>query len=423
MKKQLDIGYDPSSLSWTFEGEGKLPRTAVITNEYALIGEGAIRLLNAAKRTSGSGATNAHRVSSIRLLAKAVNKYARGSTSAQEWAAALQQFLSTDKGTSEQAKWSDFNHALGLLKEVARYDNAPFFTNNPFSRRVHAPHAIATEDEHEQITKQVRADIYQYVSRFRSPPPEHVPFITEARAIWLSSGFFLVGDSIKTRFLFRRWKRATSLTPRDLWSYLYPTAVELAPFLLYFVQTFAANPDSIALMRRDAARPYLHPANGKIQILQLEKPRAGSIRPYPIRDTTTLSLGWTYRALLDVTQALVDFAEPNHKNFAFLAASDKRLVRPLLGRLRQDGIRGYLTSRNLKDVTLQAIRPSRAVNDYRKNRDIFRTQRLLNHASASMSIDYLDRHLTADTDAEIICDVQSDDAPSSEEGGSTNERT
>jgi hypothetical protein len=138
----------------------------------------------------------------------------------------------------------------------------------------------------------------------------------------------------------------------------------------------------------------------------LEKPRAGSIEPYLLRSSATLSVSWLIRAVLDATQPIVEMALPEHREYAFLAGTSMNNVRPLLGKLRTNGVRQFQIRMGLDPVTLPELRQSRGIAEYNRTKNVFRVKRLLNQASIKTTLGYLDEHLTSQTDGIAIAEVQ-----------------
>jgi hypothetical protein len=373
------------------------------------MGDRFIALLNAAKRlsTHGAGTTRMHKVAALRRIAKAVATYSSPASPPQQWLTALETYLRHDEDCGDTTRWTYFNHGSAIISEAARFEGTSVRSVNPFKRRRLRRVEVVHEAEVERLLRRAKSDVFAYVTRFRNPPTEHVPYIQRGRDLWLSLGALSVMNFAGVRSLSDEWREASNLPFQHLQSYLYPSPLDLAPFLLLIGNALAGNPDSISLMRRDAAEPFTHPAYGPCYKLQLEKPRAGSIAPYLIRNKTTLSVGWLIDAVLEITAPLVPLATARNRDLAFLAVtSPTSAVKPLTGALRVEAIRRYLVSKKLAKVTLKELRTYRGIAEYRKSGDVFRVKKLLNQASITTTLDYLEEHLIADVNEMIIANVQ-----------------
>ena len=279
---ELDIGYSKSSISWTYESEARRSRTSTFDDEHALMGDQFIALLNAAKRlaTHGAGATRVHKVHALRRIASAVSKYCSPAASPEDWLIAFSNYLRYDESTADTTRWAHFNHGSAIIAEFARSEGSDVHFRNPLKRRRVREIAITDESEIDQIVRQAKLDVFDYVNRWRAPPPEHGILIQKARELWQSGVRLSVKNSAEARLLSKEWRAFTTLPFQTLISYVYPSPADLAPFLLAIGIPLAGNPDTISLMRRDAIVPFIHPAYGSCYKLQLEKPRAGSIEPY-----------------------------------------------------------------------------------------------------------------------------------------------
>jgi hypothetical protein len=407
---RLDIGYDPSSLSWTFVGPHKVMKTCSFESEHSLVGERAIRLLNAAKRISqyDSGATIQGIVGAIRKCVAAICTYAANSDSPEEWAAALAMHLRSIESLAENSRWGVFDRANRVMSEVARYERKPYRVSNRFVQGRTTSPELVTQEHQATLVRCAKRDAWEYVKRFRSPVQDHVPFIEAARDLASrANGLFIITEPRSAEHrLYEKWCRTTKLGIRELTGYLYPSGEHLVSILILLVHELAGNADSVSLMRRDAMMPFVHPAYGECHKLTLEKPRAGSIGPYQLRGNGTLSVAWLINAVLETTQSVVEAALPAHRNYAFLINTGHGRVRPMIGYHRFFNVREYHKRIGLEPVTLPQLRHTRGIDEYNRTGDVFRVKRLLNQSSITTTLHYLDPLLTHDTNAAGIADVQ-----------------
>jgi hypothetical protein len=272
----------------------------------------------------------------------------------------------------------------------------------------------ATQDK---LLKHARADALRLYNEFIDPPVEYVPFIEEARALAEANGGFFPRCKGKlsrpieheANRLAQRAYRRCGMTVSKLMFYLHPAAADLMPFFILITHALAGNVDSVSMLRRDAMTPFENPLTGKRCKIVLEKPRAGGSLPdYQVADAGTLSVPWLFRAVLRMTEPLVPLARPELKHLLFISAIVQREVAPIVGLLRYNAMNIFLRTHSLPPVTLQAIRPTRLITDYKKHRDIFRTQAIARQKSPSTTILYLDHTLAQEADDVLIAGVQGD---------------
>jgi hypothetical protein len=406
----IDVGYG-SNLEWQWAAEDHLPRATSFQSQYDLIGDRLIDLLNATKRVSqyAPGTTTRTMIYTLRVIVAAVARYAPESHVVQDWSEALIRYLRDDDRKSERTRWGVANAARSILREVARAKRQEFAIRNPFDRYAKKRAPMPRGQEMEEVLRQAKRDVAAYVHRYRKPPAEHLPFIERAKAIAREAGGILpLSTSGPAKKLLKDWRNKTGLPLGFLTGYLYPSAKDLAPFLVLMTHALAANVDSIAYMRRDAITPFVHPAYGECHRLKLEKPRAGDISPYLLRGSGTMAVASLVKFVLEVTAPLVPIAEPEHRAFALLVvAQEKREVSLLLGVRRVNAIRKYLAKRGLSQFQLRSLRGARALDDFSKHRDPFRVRRLLKQRDIAVTLQYLDAEATYDADAALLADVQS----------------
>jgi hypothetical protein len=407
-----DQGYSASSLEWSYiDPHSRRPTTALFTNEHTAAGSCVIAILNAAKRKAqdGAWATIHNSVSTVRRCAAAISAHGGADGSPEDWADALERLL-RNSAISERSRWSEYNRGAPLFKEVARLRRAPFRRNNPFRRGVRHRTDVQFGDELKPLLDRARRDALSIANAFRNPPLDHVPFIEEAREM-LVDGLFIPGsvngarDKVTVR-LAERWRQKTGLTLRDLTMYLYPSTHHLIPFFILLTYALAGNVESVALMRRNAPISFVHPAYGPCFELRLDKPRAGEIAPYLVRDAGTLSVGWIIRTVLGMTDSLAQRTSDHNKNLVFLAATNHGNVISFTGHARADAMTSYLSKHNIPATTLKSLRSARGIEEYNRTRDPFRVQRVLNHLDFTQTIEYLNTRETEGGDAVAIADVQ-----------------
>ena len=407
----IDVGYG-RSVEWEWNGEDHLPRKTSFDPEHALIGDRLIDILNAAKRLYrySPGTTVRTMIYTLRVLATAMSRYARDSEVVQNWAEALIKHLSADEKKGQRTRWGTVNAASAVLKEVARAKRQEVTIRNPFDRYSRKRTVMPRGQEMDKVLQQARRDVAAYMQRCRKPPAEHARYVERAKAIARDAGGILPHSSSgEAQRLLQNWRKNTGLSLGYLTGYLYPSAKDLAPFLVLITHALAANVDSIAYMRRDAITSFVHPAYGECHSLKLEKPRAGDISPYLLRGSGTMSVASLIKFVLEMTSQLVRIAEPQHRIFAFLVvAEDKREVSLVLGVRRANAIRRYLAKNGLPSFQLRSLRGARAVDDFSKHRDPFRVRRLLKQRDVAVTLQYLDAESTYDADPALVADVQSE---------------
>lgn len=410
MLAKADLGYDQSAISWTHPTVNKSIRTTEFFTEYEQMGERFIALLNAAKRAEAHNSAAAIRnvIDGLRQLVRAIMTYSSADASPQEWLTAFAHALRVDGTAGSTTLNGYYKYGVTILRELARYENiAITIPANPYKRRKVTAVKFLEEAELERIVNKAKSDVYAYVLRFRSPNPDHVGYIEELRAMpFTRHGLGSRDKNSHKTPLYKRWREETGLQWSDLTSYVYPGLNELAPFLLVMGYQLAGNPDSVTFMLRNSITPMSHPIHGSCYKLDLEKPRSGTTQEFLIRNKVTLSIGWMVDAILELTQALVPYAHESHQKYAFLAMTAPGAAKPLVGGSRWKAIKNYLDTHDLPQVTLKALRTHRAVFDFNRHGDIFRTRRLLQHQELATSASYLDQALTHDRSDATIADLQ-----------------
>jgi hypothetical protein len=408
-----ELGYDLTSTTWTFVTPTRTLRTTKFQNEFALLGDRFIEILNAAKRPSAfsAGSTVMNKIHAVRKLTRAIATYCPTSADIEEWGDALSTLLATES-TSQRTKWGCASVANAILREIARYRGVHVVLTQQFSRKkaTVADEDTLNDNNVKALVGHAKRDALAILNAFRNPPAEHISFIDDAKRIaGNNNGLFPKrADDKEAYAITRKWIQATGLSSERLISYVHPLVDDLVPFLILLCYGLAGNPDSVALMRRDAMRTIEHPAYGECHELQLEKPRAGSILPYLIRDKTTLSTYWIVKSVLELTEHVAPLATVTNRNLAFLAfALNSRQPTPILEGFRANAIHRYMDRYSIPRITLVAIRKHRGLMDLEANGDPFRVKRLLNQSDFAITAQYLEQR-DALTDEISIADVQAE---------------
>ncbi len=414
MAEISDLGYDESSISWTWKSPQHQPRTTVFEKELALMGPHFLELLNAAKRLRSHGRPSSiqHAIGAIRRTSEAVAAHPDPKPSAPEnWANALEVLLRAS-ASSEHAKWATFNHASGIFREVARKRGYSLRLRNRFSRkRAITDIAIVQKDALGVIVSQARADALRYFNEFVSPDQEIADLLKDGAALARENRGVLPSSDEATgeigRFVRRCRKRGVSL--RKVERLMYATEKSIIPFLLLITYALAGNVDSVSLMRLDCMTSFVNPLLGRRRSLKLDKPRSGEIPPYSVAERGTLSTPWLIDAVRKMNESVRPYARPEDSNFLFLCVTGQGNIRVLHSSLRWDAFRRYIRDKCPSVPTTTAMRmfrPTRAINDYERHRDPWRTKDLLHHSSLSTTIPYLDNIVSREVDEVLVADSQ-----------------
>jgi hypothetical protein len=409
-----DLGYDESSISWTWKTPQNQIRTTVFEKELALMGPHFLELLNAAKRLRSHGRPNsiAHAITAIRRTSEAVAIHPDPKPSAPEnWANALEALLRAS-AASEHSKWGVFNHACGIFREVARKRGYSLRLRNRFSRkRATTDIAIVQKDALDAIISQARSDALRYFNEFVSPNQEIADLLKDGAALArencgvLPSSHDATGDI--RRFVLRCRKRGVSLSKVE--RLMYPTEKSIIPFMLLITYALAANVDSVSLMRRDCMTSFVNQILGRRRSIKLEKPRSGDIPPYSVAERGTLSTPWLIDAVRAMNESIRPYAAPEDNDFLFLCVTGRGNIRVLHSAARWDAFRRYIRDKcpSVPATTaMRMFRPTRAINDYERHRDPWRTKELLHHISLSTTIPYLDNIVSREVDEVLVAETQ-----------------
>jgi len=405
-----DIGYDPTSIEWTHKTYDLKSSTTIFQEEYNLLGDTLIEILNAAKRLRQHSAAHSisNAITAIRSLTRALALCPAKLSTIESWGTTLIEHLRARTDLAETTRSSIFSHAHPILAELARCRGERYRLRSPFSRRRFRPQSIIPASERAALINAAKAAALEIERSFRNPPEEFLPFIERARAL-VALGVRIERGPADPRVerLFREFRyktKRTNATP--LFLAAYPKADHLMPFLILLTYALAGNIDAVSLLRRDSLTKYDHPDFGECLKLDILKPRSGEAPlSYLVRDRGTLSVGWIIRTVMDLTDGMVKLAPRKLRNYAFLAGSGNE-VALLLGATRHRALKRFLRDNNLRHVLLNKLRVTRATEEMQKSRDPFRVTRLLHHRSPSSTFDYLQALEAALVDSETIADVQ-----------------
>lgn len=406
-----DIGYDRTSIEWTHKTFNLKSTTTIFQEEYDLLGDTLIEILNAAKRIRQHTAANSisNAITAVRSLTRALALSRAKLSTIESWATTLIEHLRARTDLAETTRASTFSHAHPILAELARCRGERYRVRSPFSRRRSKPQSIIPASERTALINAAKAAALEIERSFRNPPEEFLPFIDRARAL-VALGVRIergAGCDPRVDRLFREFRyktKRTNATP--LFLAAYPKANHLMPFLILLTYALAGNIDAVSLLRRDSLTKYDHPDFGECLKLDLLKPRSGEAPlSYLVRDRGTLSVGWIIRTVMDLTDGIAKLAPRKLRNYAFLAGSGNE-VALLLGASRHRALKRFLRDNNLKHALLNKLRVTRATEEMQKSRDPFRVTRLLHHRSPSTTFDYLQALEAALVDSETIADAQ-----------------
>jgi hypothetical protein len=181
-------------------------------------------------------------------------------------------------------------------------------------------------------------------------------------------------------------------SPMKLIGWYAPTSENyFTPFLILLLIRTAINVSSIYTLKRDCLKE--HPLPLGLTILRFSKPRAGPHSNKELSFPTRQANGAIdlIQFLLTYTQPWVEFASDAEKDSLFLYRSLHMGVRSpkSLAEICKEDLRRFIARHNLPAFTFNQLRPTIGTLLYLQTRDIFRVQRLLDHASVRKTIDYI----------------------------------
>jgi hypothetical protein len=180
--------------------------------------------------------------------------------------------------------------------------------------------------------------------------------------------------------------------PMKLIGWYAPTSENyFTPFLILLLIRTAINVSSIYTLKRDCLKE--HPLPLGLTILRFSKPRAGPHSNKELSFPTHQANGAIdlIQFLLTYTQPWVEFASDAEKDSLFLYRSQHMGVRSPknLAEICKEELGRFIARHNLPVFSFNQLRPTIATLLYLQTRDIFRVQRLLDHASVRTTIDYI----------------------------------
>lgn len=406
---------DRAQLLWTYQTLKRTKCTRDFTKEYRLYGDRFLELLEAARRKSlyASPCTVSGLTSGMLDIAKALRSHPPSGDAVKDWEASLLA-ATAQRRCSERSKHSIVAKANGVFIEVARARQEAFRSAvNPFKKQRSRDTLYISPAVLKLVIGCARKDALSYYNNFASPPSEYIPYLRQLRKVAHANGGFLpqvfrnhapLAKEVRRIFLSaRRREGIGSATLRRL---LYPSLVDLIPFVVLLVHAFAANVDSLAHLRRNQISRYSNPLTGLRLLVTLCKPRAGGeTEPYQVGIGGPLTTSWLIDAVTRLTSDVIKCAPEEHRAFLFLGVYRDKVLLMSAGN-RCCAFKEWLRKNDLPEMTLNALRPTRAIADYEKHHDVDRTRALLRQKSIGTTLLYLDHTLARETDDEIIARAQ-----------------
>lgn len=420
MSHDEDLGYSANSITWRSESPLLKDITYDFAPEYSTIGSRLIVLLNAAKRLYNFNrpGTVENAVISTRLIAAAIRVHSPAATTSLEWEVALKQQLACSEVT-EHTRHSKYKVAASILREVADFDERSVLkTNNPWSRDGSVPTPDAERALLEKLLAHAKAAALGYRRDFlgASTGPNSSLLAKAVRIATENGGQLpqVESDTKSARALKELLTRARPFKP-DItreWiaRHLYATTESLLPFFILLVYSLAGNVDALADVKRDCQRKRLHIVHGNRIEIEIDKPRAGRNLYYPVVDSGTFSVPWILDFIGQYTAPLVPLADPRYQDRLMLCETrGYNNIWPLSAIKLSSVFKTYLNDNDLAGpLTLNMLRPSRAVEHFHDTRDPFRVQQLLQQKNIADTMRYLDHPSVHGMDSEIIADAIDD---------------
>jgi integrase len=224
----------------------------------------------------------------------------------------------------------------------------------------------------------------------------------QARKRWKPAGFWksvanalyymVKVEGIKSTSVIngKSMKKYSHPKPETVIGWYAPTSDQyFIPFLVLLYLRTAINVTSIFKLKRDCLME--HPLPIGLTICKFTKPRSGARSNKELGFPTNQPNGAIdlIRFLLEYTNPWIKHASRSEKNSLFLYRCRMGGIRSARHGFTQRSLRRFIARNNLPHFSWDQLRPSIATMIYLQTRDIFRVQRLLNHASALTTIKYI----------------------------------
>ena len=411
--KFSNVGSNNPEVTWTFTSRNKHEVTRDFTKESRLYGPRFDELLDAARRLSlhAEVETAQHYQYAILTIGKALKKCAPTGESVKEWEASVLAYISK-KNILEASKFSGFTETRLLLKEVARGRREAYAAaRNPFSQRGKKETQYLIPATMKTIRLEARKAAKASLNRFMSPPAMYAPYLSKLRKIAQENGAPLPVARKKLALRHRMEAvfskaNADGIPAIDLYRLLYPSLQDIMPFFVLLVDALAANVDSAANLQTKRIKNIENPLTGPRLQIMLSKPRAGGdLPPYHVALGDELSVAWVIKSVIELTAELRKVTPESRRGLLFIGAYYAR-VSLMTGGTRAFAIRSWISKHCLPSFKLNALRPTRAVDEYLKHGDIDRVRVLLRQKSIIVTMEYLAHHLVAGKNDRIIADAQ-----------------
>ena len=391
---------------------------------YSKLGALACRILAVAReRHATSRPLTVERVGE--LLASFFKYLAveRGFDDASELTAAdINEFLDRHTGTSRYVH-------LSTLRPIIRRACPSVILRNAEDSGTSSVVPALTADATNAIVAAAKRDIERYWAEFclaRSPDaPKLMRTVREHAA---ANGGVLPPLDRATHYEFTKlyWREQYHSAKRGehdhgkTWHrWLYATVESLLPYMILITYRLAGNVQSVLEISRDALQAASDPILSDRYEVRFTKHRARKELVYGVRDRGGFSLPALLRQVAAMSEPLLErlpVAAQRERLFIGMVSTGitARICRALV---RSDvsarSIQRFVAHHGLVDplgrplfFTLQQLRPTRAVEDFLKHGDVFRTQALLNKASSDGTVAYLNQLAVLKQGEEVIADMQ-----------------
>ncbi len=415
---QTYFGYDEVDVSWTFLTHRLKQRTVTFDDEVNACGALAITCINATKRLFGHSRplTIESAIRALRFVIASISCISGANPSLSDCDVAVQRALTQAK-LAEGTRHNTYKMCAAILREAGRVQNISLTTRNPF-RRGNNPTPTAPRDDLKALLQKARQDAVAHLRDLTDSSSWHFPeLVTAARDLAMRNGGCLPGSLRSPRTpLEHEWKTLLNrakyrtkgiYTQRRLTRLCYPVWDTLFPYVVLLIYKLAANVDSVALMERDCMTEVENPVLGKRFLISIPKARSPGMQPYSVSDYGELSVPWLIRAVLSITEPLIEAASPEQRKYLFLAYSQKGYILPLITLRPSRAFDRYRTATGLSsNLTLKMLRPTRLVDEFAKSLDPFRVKRIAQHKHLSETMHYLDHPESLANEQALVADAQ-----------------